>query len=114
MAYVPTSLTAPDGEAAPRRRIGGLLLSRSVVAPLAAVIVFVCIWEAAVWINGWPDYLMASPSDLPAAYIRFWDLFLVMGWQTLWRTVVGLLLAVAVGSALFAVRWRRSHTEVAA
>ncbi|MDJ1006455.1 MAG: ABC transporter permease [Paracoccaceae bacterium] len=97
MAYVPTTLTAPDADAAPKRRIGGFLLSRSVLAPLAAVVVFLCLWEFIVWINGWPNYLMASPSDLPAAYSQFWDLFLVMGWQTLWRTVVGLLLAVAVG-----------------
>ena len=51
---------------------------------------FLRFWEALVWINGWPTYVMAAPSDLPPAYIRYWDLFLVMGWQTLWRTVVGL------------------------
>ncbi len=67
------------------------------VAPIAAVIVFLALWELLVWANGWPNYIMASPSDLPASYARFWDLFLVMGWQTLWRTVLGLLLAVIVG-----------------
>jgi NitT/TauT family transport system permease protein len=95
MAYVPETLTAEK----PPRGTGilGALTSRAVLAPIAAVIVFLILWEALVWVNGWPNYLMASPSDLPAAYARYWELFLVMGWQTLWRTVVGLILAVVVG-----------------
>jgi NitT/TauT family transport system permease protein len=70
---------------------------KKVGVPLIAMAVFLAVWEALVWINGWPNYIMASPSDLPAAYSKFWNLFLVMGWQTLWRTVVGLLLAIAFG-----------------
>jgi NitT/TauT family transport system permease protein len=68
--------------------------------PLIAVVVFLAFWEALVWINGWPTFKMAAPSDLPAAYIRYWDLFLTMGWQTLWRTILGLLLAVIFGTLL--------------
>ncbi|GAA4217684.1 ABC transporter permease [Sagittula sp. NFXS13] len=70
---------------------------RSFLTPLIAVVVFLVLWEALVWVMGWPDYKMASPSDLGPAYTRYWELFLVMGWQTLWRTVVGLLLAIVVG-----------------
>lgn len=73
---------------------------RKLAVPLIAIIVFLGVWEALVWINDWPNYVMASPSDLPAAYSKFWNLFLVMGWQTLWRTVVGLLLAIVFGVAL--------------
>jgi len=72
---------------------------RNVTVPLVAMLVFLLLWEALVWLNGWPNYKMASPSDLWPAYTRYWELFLVMGWQTLWRTVVGLLLAVIVGIA---------------
>ena len=95
MAYVPDSLTASR----PAKGSGfvAALTSRAVLAPLAAVVVFLLLWEALVWVNDWPNYLMASPSDLPAAYSRYWELFLVMGWQTLWRTVLGLLLAIVVG-----------------
>ncbi len=73
---------------------------RKIAVPIVACIVFLGIWELLVWANGWPNYVMASPSDLPASYIRFWDLFLVMGWQTLWRTVLGLLIAILFGVAL--------------
>ncbi|MEM9605076.1 MAG: ABC transporter permease [Pseudomonadota bacterium] len=72
---------------------------RKVVVPVIAMIVFLILWELLVWANGWPNYKMASPSDLWPAYTRYWELFLTMGWQTLWRTVVGLLLAIAVGTA---------------
>ncbi|MEM9761820.1 MAG: ABC transporter permease [Pseudomonadota bacterium] len=71
-----------------------------IAVPILAIILFTALWELLVWANGWPDFVMASPSDLPAAYIRFADLFVVGAWETLWRTVVGLLLAVIVGLLL--------------
>ncbi len=95
MAYVPTE--APERSKASGTSLTAWLTSRAVVAPVAAVILFLAFWEFLVWVNDWPNYVMASPSDLPPAYARYWELFLVMGWQTLWRTVVGLLLAVVVG-----------------
>jgi NitT/TauT family transport system permease protein len=68
--------------------------------PILAILAFLMFWEGIVWVNGWPNYVMASPSDLPAAYARFWPLFIEMGWQTLWRTVAGLCIAVVVGTLL--------------
>jgi NitT/TauT family transport system permease protein len=73
---------------------------RQIVVPVAAILIFGVLWELLVWANGWPDYVMASPSDLPPAYAQYWELFLIMGWQTLWRTVVGLILAIAFGVLL--------------
>ncbi|MEM9700344.1 MAG: ABC transporter permease [Pseudomonadota bacterium] len=73
---------------------------RQTLIPLSACVVFLLLWEALVWVNGWPNYKMASPSDLWPAYTRYWELFLTMGWQTLWRTVIGLLLAIVVGTAV--------------
>ena len=43
---------------------------------------------------------MASPSDLWLAFWKFHYLFLDYGWDTPWRTAVGLMLAVLVGVAL--------------
>ncbi|MEM9047957.1 MAG: ABC transporter permease subunit [Pseudomonadota bacterium] len=74
--------------------------ARKLLVPLVAVVVFLALWEALVWINDWPNYKMASPTDLLPAYERHWALFLTMGWQTLWRTVAGLLIAIAVGVGL--------------
>ena len=73
---------------------------RKVGVPVAAIAIFLALWELLVWANGWPNYKMASPSDLPPAYARYWELFLVMGWQTLWRTVAGVAIAVAFGTFL--------------
>ncbi|MEO1702457.1 MAG: ABC transporter permease [Pseudomonadota bacterium] len=73
---------------------------QKVAIPTLAIIIFLLLWELLVWANGWPNYKMASPSDLWPAYLRYWELFLAMGWQTLWRTVVGLLLAIIVGTAI--------------
>ncbi|WP_371156908.1 ABC transporter permease [Jannaschia sp. 2305UL9-9] len=73
---------------------------RQIAVPLTAMLIFVILWEALVWVNGWPNFVMASPSDLPPAYARYWELFLIGSWQTLWRTMLGLLLAVIFGLAL--------------
>ena len=74
--------------------------TRQILVPLAAVAIFLVLWEALVWVMGWPNYKMASPSDLIPAYEKYWPLFVKMGWQTLWRTILGLLLAVVFGTAL--------------
>lgn len=71
-----------------------------IATPIIAVIIFLGLWELLVWANDWPNYKMASPSDLPPAFWKYKDLFLTMGWQTLWRTVAGLMLAVVFGTLI--------------
>nr|WP_319252000.1 ABC transporter permease [uncultured Celeribacter sp.] len=73
---------------------------KKIVTPTIAILVFLGLWEFIVWVNDWPNYKMASPSDLIPAYQKYWNLFLIYGWQTLWRTVAGLLLAVIVGTLI--------------
>jgi len=73
---------------------------QKVLVPTVAMLVFLALWEAVVWAAGWPNYKMASPSDLIPAYAKYWNLFLIYGWQTLWRTVVGLLVAVIFGTLI--------------
>lgn len=73
---------------------------QKIAVPVLAIVAFGLFWEWIVWFNDWPNYKMASPSDLPAAYIQYWPLFIKMGWQTLWRTVAGLLIAVFFGTLL--------------
>jgi len=71
-----------------------------VAVPVAALVIFGLLWELLVWANGWPNYKMASPSDLWPAFWKFRWLFLEYGWDTLWRTVLGLMLSVVFGVAL--------------
>ena len=73
---------------------------RQVTVPLLALFLFGLFWEWLVWVNEWPNYKMASPSDLWPAFWKFRWLFLEYGWETLWRTVVGLLLSVVFGTLL--------------
>ncbi len=87
------------------------MILRKIGVPVAAIVVFLVLWEALVWVNGWPNYRMASPSDLIPAYERYWPLFIKMGWQTLWRTVVGLVLAVIVGTGIGLVMGSRGPCE---
>lgn len=74
--------------------------TQKILIPLAAIVGFLLLWELVVWANGWPTYKMAAPSDLPAAFWQYRTMFVEMGWQTLWRTVVGLGLAVVFGTLL--------------
>ena len=71
---------------------------RKALIPLTAIILFLIGWELLVWVNEWPNYKMASPSDLWPAFWKFKELFAIYGWQTLWRTVVGLLIAIVFGT----------------
>ena len=70
---------------------------RHIIIRLYAIIIFLLLWEFIVWFNGWPNYKMASPSDLWPAFWKFKKLFFQYGWDTLWRTVAGLFLAVILG-----------------
>ena len=70
---------------------------RPFIIPIIGLIAFCLIWEFIVWANEWPNYVMASPSDLGPAFYKFGWLFIEYGWDTLWRTVVGLLLAIIFG-----------------
>ncbi len=73
---------------------------RKIGIPVAAILIFVAFWELLVWANDWPNYKMASPSDLGPAFWKFRWLFLQYGWETLWRTVAGLMLATLFGTLI--------------
>jgi NitT/TauT family transport system permease protein len=73
---------------------------QKIVTPILGIILFLIGWEVLVWANGWPTYKMAAPSDLWPAFRRFQPLFFEYGWQTLWRTVAGLGLAVVFGTLI--------------
>ena len=92
--------SGPDSDRAGQGPTRGGRMSWRLFAPVIAIVVFALLWEAVVWVNDWPNYKMASPSDLGPAFWKFRWLFLEYGWDTLWRTVAGLLLSVLVGLLL--------------
>lgn len=73
---------------------------RKAAPPLIAIALILAFWEWLVWFKGWPTYKMAAPSDLWPAFWKYRTLFVKMGWETLWRTVVGLGVAVVFGTLL--------------
>ena len=50
---------------------------RHILIPLYAIIIFLLFWEFLVWINGWPNYKMASPSDIWPAFGNLISIFLL-------------------------------------
>ena len=46
--------------------------------PIVAIVVFLIFWEWLVWVNGWPNYKMASPTDIGPAFWKFKELFIVI------------------------------------
>ncbi len=97
---------APDrdrpGPSAGRSGCGSMtrLAVQRLAVPLAAIALFLAFREWLVWVNGWPRSKMAAPSDLWPAFWRFRRLFLERGWETLWRTVAGLGIAVVFDTLL--------------
>jgi NitT/TauT family transport system permease protein len=73
---------------------------RQILVPVSFIVAALALWEWAVWVNELPDYRMASPSDLLPKFWQFRALFIEASWQTLWRTVAGLGLAVIAGTAI--------------
>ncbi len=73
---------------------------RRFTVPFLTIILFLLFWEWLVWFNEWPNYKMASPSDLGPSLWKYKMLFFSFGWDTLWRTVAGLLISIVVGVAL--------------
>lgn len=70
------------------------------LTPLIALVLFALAWELLVYVQGWPNYKMASPSDIGPAFWKHRALFFDYGWDTLWRTIAGLILAIVFGVLL--------------
>jgi NitT/TauT family transport system permease protein len=73
---------------------------QKILVPLIAMAILLGFWEWLVWYKGWRPFQMAAPSQLWPAYKRFEPLFWSYGWETLWRTVAGLGIAVVFGTLI--------------
>lgn len=82
------------------------------VAPWAAVVVLLLVWEGAVRLLDVPAYIFPGVIDTANALVEFHRPVTRHAWQTFWTTVigfaigvvVGLLLGVLVGSSKFMYR----------
>lgn len=68
--------------------------------PLAGVIILVALWSGAVHILKVSPAVLPAPEDVLVAFIKWFPLLMKEGWVTLQETVLGFLLALAVGIPL--------------
>ena len=70
------------------------------LAPLATFVVLILLWDLAVRIFGWEPWLVPPPGDVAEALWDYRDLLPEHTWVTLWESLAGFLLAIAVGVPL--------------
>jgi len=68
--------------------------------PLAGVVILIAIWSGAVHILKVSPAVLPSPESVAVAFVQWFPLLLKEGWVTLQETVLGFLLALAVGIPL--------------
>ena len=79
----------------------------------ASFVVVLVFWEVSVLLGGWNNEQFASPLDIVAALFEFRLPVLLHLWESVWRTLAGLLLAVLAGFIVgigmgFSTRIRRA------
>ncbi|MTI81823.1 MAG: ABC transporter permease [Firmicutes bacterium] len=68
--------------------------------PLIFLVGFLLLWEAVVYINTFPDWLLPAPSDVAAVLPEMLPILLEHGQYTLLAAVVGFLLAIVTALIL--------------
>ena len=78
--------------------LGAALVAK--IAPLAGILVFLVVWEAAVRLLKVPRYLMPPPSAVLEVFMQEFPKLLYHGWVTTYEMLLGSALAVAVAIPL--------------
>ena len=78
--------------------LGAALVAK--IAPLAGILVFLVVWEAAVRLLKVPRYLMPPPSAVLEVFMQEFPKLLYHGWVTTYEMLLGYALAVAVAIPL--------------
>ncbi|MGP2438388.1 ABC transporter permease [Streptomyces sp. JW3] len=97
---------APGGGRAGRR--GRTPALRTVLPPLGALLVMIALWQLVIVAFDIPGYMLPSPATMLDTVTGEFDSVLTPTWVTLRESVLGFLIAGAVGvaSALVMGRWR--------
>jgi len=70
------------------------------LTPLAGILVFLAIWEAAVAVLKVPAYLLPPPTEIVRVFINDFAKLAFHGWVTAYEMLLGYALAVAIGIPL--------------
>lgn len=87
------------------------LLDRSVV--VLALLGALLVWEGAVHLFGIPSFLLPSPSIIAVSLYDHWADLAKHGWVTLWETLAGFGLSLAIGIPLAVlIVWSRIFDRI--
>jgi NitT/TauT family transport system permease protein len=67
------------------------------LAPVATFVVLVVLWDLATRVFDWEPWLVPPPRDVAEALWEYRDLLPEHTWVTLWESLAGFALAIAVG-----------------
>lgn len=70
------------------------------LAPLATFVVLVLLWDVATRVFDWEPWLVPPPGDVAQALWDYRRLLPEHTWVTVWESVAGFLLAIAIGIPL--------------
>src|SRR4051812_1479686 len=86
---------------------------REVVTATIAIVLAMVLWEAIVRIFQVPDFLVPAPSAIWQEFASRPDLYAQHTWITFYETLIGFLLAVALGiTAAIAIVYSRALQSV--
>lgn len=79
---------------------------------LALFVLFIALWEAAIWLFSVPSYLLPKPRDIIAELYKKPDFFLKHGMITAGEVLLGLFFGIVVGciTALLMARFRTAKS----
>lgn len=69
----------------------------SVILPALGTVLLLAAWWGIKVINDWSAFILPSPVDVTRVIVDRWDLLINNTWVTLYETVAGFLVAVAIG-----------------
>ncbi|MEU4657358.1 ABC transporter permease [Streptomyces sp. NPDC023723] len=107
-ARTDTAATGPEPGGGPAGRRGRTPALRTVLPPLGALVVMIALWQLVIVAFDVPGYMLPSPATMLDTVTGEFDCVLTPTWVTLRESVLGFLIAGAVGvaSALVMGRWR--------
>src|SRR5471030_1580151 len=71
-----------------------------IAMPWLVIAVLLAVWEISCVVFDVPEIILPRPSKVFAVFVARFDILMAFGWDTLWTTLAGFLLAIAGGLLL--------------